>query len=74
MFGQLFVFLAYRLAKASVVAPFLYLATAWAALSGTLVFADPPNLISLTGMAMIASAGLATISLDSRRRRALVTA
>jgi len=72
MFGQLFVFLAYRLARASVVAPFLYLATAWAALSGVIVFHDLPGPPALAGMALIAGAGLATMLRDSRRRAAAV--
>ncbi len=72
MFGQLFLFLAFRLAPASVVAPFLYVATLWAVLSGVLVFRDYPNAMSLAGMALVVGGGLAMVLLDQRRRRKIV--
>lgn len=72
--GQFFVFLAFRLAKAAVVAPFLYTFTFWAMLSGLFVFGDRPNALSLAGVALIVASGLAVVLLDGRRRAAAAEA
>ena len=74
MLGQLFLFLAFRFAPASVVAPFLYVATLWAVISGIVVFGDFPNTVSLAGMALVVGSGLAMVLLDERRRRIAATA
>ena len=68
--GHFFIFLAFRLGKAAVVAPFLYTFTFWAMLSGLIVFGDRPNWLSLAGIALIVASGLAVVLLDERRRRA----
>ena len=70
MCGHSFVFLAYRLAPARVVAPFSYSLMIWAGLSGLLVFGDAPNTLALAGMGVIMAAGLAVILLEGRSRAA----
>jgi len=74
MCGQLFVFLAYRLAPAGVVAPFNYTAALWAVLSGAVVFGDVPNLLGLAGIGLIVASGVAVVMLDERRRPAAIAA
>jgi drug/metabolite transporter (DMT)-like permease len=70
MCGQFFVFMAYRLAPAGVVAPFNYTAALWAVFSGVVVFGDVPNAIGLTGIGLIVVSGVAVVMLGERRRRA----
>ena len=72
--GHFFIFLAFKLAKPAVVAPFLYAFTFWAMLSGLLVFGDRPNGLSLAGIALIVVSGLAVVLLEGWRQRAEVTA
>ena len=68
MCGHSFVFMAYRMAPARVVAPFNYSFMLWAGLSGLLVFGDVPNALALAGMALIMAAGLAVVLLEGRTR------
>ena len=70
MCGHSFVFMAYRMAPARVVAPFNYSFMLWAGLSGLLVFGDVPNALALGGMALIMAAGLAVVLLEGRTRTA----
>lgn len=70
MCGHSFVFMAYRMAPARVVAPFNYSFMLWAGLSGLLVFGDVPNALALGGMALIMAAGLAVVLLEGRSRTA----
>ena len=70
MCGHSFVFMAYRMAPARVVAPFNYSFMLWAGLSGLLVFGDVPNALALGGMALIMAAGLAVVLLEGRSRGA----
>jgi drug/metabolite transporter (DMT)-like permease len=75
VFGQLFVFLAFRFGAASAVAPFSYLAAVFAVLYGVFFFREVPNPWSLAGMALIVGSGLAIILAGEReRRRRLVIA
>ncbi len=69
VFGQLFVFLAFRFGAASAVAPFSYLAAVFAVLFGVFFFREIPNPWSLAGMALIVGSGLAIILLGERKRR-----
>ena len=69
MCGQLFVFLAFRLAPARAVAPFTYSFLIWAVLSGLLLFGDIPNALAVTGMVLIAIAGLAIVLYEGRTRQ-----
>ena len=66
--GHTFVFLAFRLAKAAVVAPFYYTFTLWAMLSGFVVFSDIPNWLAMIGIALILGSGLASVALDQRTK------
>jgi len=68
MCGQFFVFMAYRLAPAGIVAPFSYTAALWAMLSGVAVFGDWPNSLGLAGIALIVSSGIAVVWLGERAR------
>jgi len=72
MCGHFFVFMAFRLAAARVVAPFNYSFTLWAVLSGLLVFGDIPNALAISGMVLITLSGLAIILLEGRERSALI--
>ena len=69
MCGHSFVFMAYRMSPARVVAPFNYSFMIWAGLSGLLVFGDVPNALALAGMALIMLAGLAIVFLEGRTRQ-----
>jgi len=69
MCGQFFVFLAYRLAPAGIVAPFSYTAALWAVISGAIVWGDIPNSLGFAGMALIVASGVAVVMLGERRRR-----
>jgi drug/metabolite transporter (DMT)-like permease len=61
MLGHLFVFLAFRHAKARVVAPFYYCFTLFAGVFGVVFFKEYPNSVVLFGMAMIIASGLAVL-------------
>lgn len=69
MCGHSFVFLAYRMAPARVVAPFSYSFMLWAGLSGFLVFEEVPNGLAIGGMVLILLAGLAVVLLEGQTRR-----
>lgn len=68
IFGQFFVFLAYRVGEPTTIAPFYYTFTIWAVLSGVLVFGDIPNLLAMGGMALILISGLIIVFMDGNRR------
>ena len=69
MCGHSFVFIAYRIAPARVVAPFNYSFMIWAGLSGLLVFGEIPNALAVYGMLLIMAAGLAVVLLEGRTRQ-----
>jgi drug/metabolite transporter (DMT)-like permease len=66
-FAHLLIFLTFRLAPASVVAPFYYTFTIWAVIYGLLVFGDVPNGLAISGMVLIILAGLTIILLDQKK-------
>jgi len=68
MFGHLFLFLAFKLASARVVAPFYYSFTVWAVGLGYLIFGDVPNALALAGIAFIVCSGITILLLDNRQR------
>ena len=70
MCGHSFIYMAYRLSPARVVAPFNYAFMIWAGLSGVIVFGQWPNALALAGMALIMAAGLAVVFLEGRSRPA----
>ncbi len=67
IFGHMFVFLAFRMARAGTVAPFYYAFTVWAVLSGVLIFGSFPNLLAAAGMGLIIASGLANVALERRQ-------
>ncbi|MCB1376804.1 MAG: DMT family transporter [Alphaproteobacteria bacterium] len=69
MCGQLFIYLAYRMAAARAVAPFSYSFMIWAGLSGFLVFEQVPNGMAVGGMVLILLSGLVVILLEGRTRQ-----
>ena len=73
MCGHLFIYLAYRLAPARVVAPFSYSFMLWAGLSGYVLFDEVPNALAIGGMALILVAGLAVVLLEGRTRQGDLT-
>lgn len=68
MCGHSFIYMAYRLSPARVVAPFNYAFMIWAGISGVLVFGQFPNGLAIAGMALILAAGLAVVFLEGRAR------
>ncbi len=74
IFGHFFIFMAYRVGKTSVVAPFYYAFTVWAVISGVVVFGHLPNLLALCGIALVLVSGLTIVALDERKRRLTVIA
>ena len=73
-FGHLCIFLAYRVGATGAVAPFYYMFTVWAVISGLVVFGTFPNALAVLGIAFILASGVAIVLLDGRRRRLSVTA
>jgi drug/metabolite transporter (DMT)-like permease len=70
--GHVGVYLAYRMAPARTIAPFMYSLTLWAVLSSVVLFGDVPNLLAIFGMVLIVLAGLMVISVDARQSRSRV--
>lgn len=68
--GHVGVYLAFSLAPARTIAPFLYSLTLWAVLSSIVLFGDIPNLLAITGVVLIVLAGLMVISVDARTAKA----
>lgn len=67
--GHFLLYVAYRMAQARTVAPFMYTLTIWAVLSSVVLFGDIPNQLAIAGMALVALAGLAIIWFDGRQQR-----
>ena len=67
--GHLLLYLTYRMGEARTVAPFMYTLTIWAVLSGLVIFGEVPNTLAISGMVLVALAGLAIIWLDGRQRK-----
>lgn len=67
--GHFLLYMTYRIGEARTVAPFMYTLTIWAVLSGLILFGDVPNLLAVSGMVLVALAGLAIIWLDGRQRK-----
>jgi drug/metabolite transporter (DMT)-like permease len=74
MFGHFCLFTAYRVGDAGSVAPFYYMFSVWALISGAVVFQTLPNTLAITGIAFILASGLLIVLLDSRKRRLLPAA
>lgn len=72
--GHLCIFLSYRYGATAAVAPFFYMFTVWAMISGLLVFGTFPNALAVTGIVLILGSGVVIVLLDERRRRLTVLA
>jgi drug/metabolite transporter (DMT)-like permease len=72
--GHLFIFMSYRSGATSAVAPFYYLFSVWAVLSGYFVFSTFPNALAIAGIGLILVSGISVVLLDERRRRLTVLA
>lgn len=67
--GQIGLFLAYRIGRTAIVAPFFYSYLLWGVVSGLLVWHELPNPLALAGIALIIGSGVAIVLLDQSRRR-----
>lgn len=74
IFGHFFIFMAYRVGRPRIVAPFYYCFSVWAVFSGFVVFGELPNLLAMIGICLIMIAGLTIVLLDERRRRLMIVA
>jgi drug/metabolite transporter (DMT)-like permease len=72
--GHFFIFLAYRIGATGAVAPFYYMFSVWAVVSGITVFGTFPNPVAIAGIGLILASGVVIVLLDERRRRLTVTA
>ncbi len=70
MFGQLFIFLTFRVAPVGVVAPFLYSSILWAMLLGFVLFGELPNAIAMAGIVLVTISGVILV-MHSRKRTTL---
>jgi drug/metabolite transporter (DMT)-like permease len=61
--GHFFIFTTYRVGPAALVAPFMYLFSFWAVISGIVVFWQFPNALALAGMLVVVGSGLAVARL-----------
>jgi drug/metabolite transporter (DMT)-like permease len=68
--GHYVIFLGYRRAAASALAPFTYTHLIWAALYGYLIFAERPDRWTILGAATITGAGIYVWYREQRRARA----
>jgi drug/metabolite transporter (DMT)-like permease len=66
--GHVGIFFAFKSAPARTLAPFMYVLTLWAVLSGYLSFGDVPNGLAISGMALIVLAGIMVVYVDGRRK------
>jgi drug/metabolite transporter (DMT)-like permease len=69
-----FSFLAFRSGDMSVVAPFRYFYLFFAVIGGAVVFAEIPDVISFTGMALIVAAGIYLLHRERLRAQSMVAA
>lgn len=67
--GHVGILLAYRLSRTAAVAPFFYSFALWGVLSGLFVWHHLPNVLALTGIALIVGSGVTIVALDQRRER-----
>src|SRR5262245_53281018 len=69
IFGHFFIFMAYRIGPTGAVAPFYYCFSAWAMISGLIVFGQFPDALAVAGIALVVGSGLTIVLLDGRKRR-----
>ena len=71
--GQFLMLSAYRRANASDVAPYIYAQMVWAVALGWLLFAELPDLWTISGSALIVASGLYLVLRDRRIAEVEVT-
>ena len=71
VFGQFFVFMAFRLATARAVAPFYYTITLTAVLFGAVFFGEFPNTLAVGGILLIIACGLGVLVLEGKKEERL---
>ncbi|QQR34559.1 DMT family transporter [Devosia oryziradicis] len=71
--GQWLLLHAYRVASVGSVAPFLYMSTIWALVTGLLIFGTAPNPLALGGIALIVVSGVAVVALERWPRKTVVS-
>ncbi len=54
-------------------APFYYMFSVWALVSGLVVFGTFPNLLAIAGILFILASGISIVLLDGRRRLSVAT-
>ena len=69
MLGNLLLVIALRLAPASAMAPFVYTQLVAATFLGWLIFSDFPDMLALTGLALLLISGLASLALPAGKAR-----
>ncbi|WP_171561333.1 MULTISPECIES: DMT family transporter [unclassified Roseobacter] len=69
MLGNLLLVIALRLAPASAMAPFVYTQLVAATFLGWLIFNDFPDMLALTGLALLLISGLASLALPAGKAR-----
>lgn len=72
--GHYAMVVAHRIARASIIAPFIYTQMAWMIVLGYVIFNDTPDLMTLLGTAIIAAAGLYILHRERVRGRSTVAA
>ncbi len=66
--GHVGLFMAYRLGKTAVVAPFFYSFAVWGVVAGLVYWGTLPNTLALAGIALIAASGVAIVLLGRREK------
>lgn len=66
--AQLFLFLSFRVAKASAVLPFAYTGTLWALAIGAALFGTVPNALALVGIVLIVVSGVLVVAIERRKK------
>ena len=73
-FGAYLLSQSYRLAQASIVAPFEYTSLPFAVVVGYVIWGDIPGSRDIVGGALIVGSGLLVVMLENRRRHSSVKA
>lgn len=68
VFGQFFVFMAFRLAAARAVAPFNYTSTLFAVSYGAVIFSEFPNPLAIVGIMLIIACGVGVLLVEQNNR------
>ncbi|WP_127142885.1 DMT family transporter [Pelagibacterium montanilacus] len=69
MFGQLFIYLTYRIAATNVVAPFFFTGSLWAVVLGASIFGEIPGPVAIIGIVLVAGSGAVLVMRTRRAAR-----